>query len=176
MAATVTQIATATATLTWMVIEWSRQGKPSGVGLACGAVAGLVAITPASGYVGPVGALAIGFAASAICYWAVYSVKSRFGYDDALDVFGVHGVGGFVGAIMTGVFASVALGGSISNLDIGQQLGLQAIGAFATLIYSGIVTFVILKIVDAIVGLRVSEQEEDEGLDLSLHGEEGFNL
>ena len=110
------------------------------------------------------------------CYWAVYSVKSRFGYDDALDVFGVHGVGGFVGAIMTGVFASVALGGSISNLDIGQQLGLQAIGAFATLIYSGIVTFVILKIVDAIVGLRVSEQEEDEGLDLSLHGEEGFNL
>ena len=176
MAATVTQIATATATLTWMFIEWSRQGKPSGVGLACGAVAGLVAITPASGYVGPVGALAIGFAASAICYWAVYSVKSRFGYDDALDVFGVHGVGGFVGAIMTGVFASVALGGSISNLDIGQQLGLQAIGAFATLIYSGIVTFVILKIVDAIVGLRVSEQEEDEGLDLSLHGEEGFNL
>ena len=176
MAAIVTQIATATATLTWMFIEWIRQGKPSGVGLATGAVAGLVAITPASGYVGPVGALAIGLAAGAICYWAVYSIKSRFGYDDALDVFGVHGVGGFVGAIMTGAFASVALGGSGSDLDIGQQLGLQAIGAFATLIYSGVLTFVILKIVDAIVGLRVSEHEETEGLDLSLHGEEGFKL
>jgi Amt family ammonium transporter len=176
MAATVTQIATATAALTWMFIEWNRQGKPSGVGLATGAVAGLVAITPASGYVGPVGALAIGLTASAICYWAVYSIKSRFGYDDALDVFGVHGVGGFVGAIMTGVFASVALGGSVSNLDISQQLVLQAIGAFATLIYSGVLTFVILKIVDAMVGLRVSEQEEAEGLDLSLHGEQGFNL
>jgi Amt family ammonium transporter len=176
MAATVTQIATATAALTWMFIEWNRQGKPSGVGLATGAVAGLVAITPASGYVGPVGALAIGLTASAICYWAVYSIKSRFGYDDALDVFGVHGVGGFVGAIMTGVFASVALGGSVLNLDISQQLVLQAIGAFATLIYSGVLTFVILKIVDAMVGLRVSEQEEAEGLDLSLHGEQGFNL
>ena len=176
MAATVTQIATATATLTWMFIEWIRQGKPSGVGLATGAVAGLVAITPASGYVGPVGALAIGLAAGAICYWAVYSIKSRFGYDDALDVFGVHGVGGFVGAIMTGAFASVALGGSRSDLEIGHQLGLQAIGAFATLIYSGVLTFVILKIVDATVGLRVSEHEENEGLDLSLHGEEGFKL
>jgi Amt family ammonium transporter len=176
MAAVVTQIATATATLTWMFIEWIRQGKPSGVGIATGAVAGLVAITPASGYVGPVGALAIGLAAGAICYWAVYSIKSRFGYDDALDVFGVHGVGGFVGAIMTGAFASVALGGSGSDLEIGQQLGIQAIGAFATLIYSGVLTFVILKIVDVIVGLRVSDHEETEGLDLSLHGEEGFKL
>jgi len=176
MAATVTQIATATAALTWMFIEWNRQGKPSGVGLATGAVAGMVAITPASGYVGPVGALAIGLTASAICYWAVYSIKSRFGYDDALDVFGVHGVGGFVGAIMTGVFASVTLGGSVSNLDISQQLVLQAIGAFATLIYSGVLTFVILKVIDAVIGLRVTEQEEAEGLDLSLHGEQGFSL
>ena len=176
MAAVVTHIATATATLTWMCIEWIRQGKPSGIGLATGAVAGLVAITPASGYVGPLGALAIGLAAGAICYWAVFSLKSRFGYDDALDVFGVHGVGGFVGSILTGVFAAAALGGVGAGLDIGRQLGLQAIGAFATLIYSGVLTFVILKIIDATIGLRVSEQEESEGLDISLHGEEGFSL
>ncbi len=115
-------------------------------------------------------------AAGAICYWAVFSLKSRFGYDDALDVFGVHGVGGFVGSILTGVFAAAALGGVGAGLDIGQQLGLQAIGAFATLIYSGVLTFVILKIIDATIGLRVSEQEESEGLDISLHGEEGFSL
>ena len=176
MAAAVTHIATATAVLTWMFIEWKQQGKPSGVGIATGAVAGLVAITPASGYVGPMGALAIGFAAGAICYWAVFSIKSRFGYDDALDVFGVHGVGGFVGAILTGIFAAVALGGSVANLDIGRQLGIQALGAFATIIYSGVLTFVILKIIDAAVGLRVSDQEETDGLDISLHGEAGFNL
>ena len=176
MAAIVTHIATATATLTWMFIEWKRQGKPSGIGIATGAVAGLVAITPASGYVGPLGAIAIGLAAGVICYWAVFSLKSKFGYDDSLDVFGVHGVGGFVGSILTGVFAAGALGGSITNLDIGRQLGLQAIGSFSTLIYSAILTFVILKIIDATIGLRVSEQDESEGLDLSLHGEQGFNL
>ena len=176
MAAVVTQIATATATLTWMFIEWARKGKPSGVGIATGAVAGLVAITPASGFVGPMGALAIGLVAGALPYWAVVTLKRKLGYDDALDAFGVHGVAGFAGALLTGVFAATALGGSEAGLDIGAQLGIQAIGASATLIYSAVLTFVILKIIDAVVGLRVSEQEETEGLDMSLHGEEGFAL
>jgi len=176
MAAVVTQIATATATLTWMFIEWARKGKPSGVGIATGAVAGLVAITPASGYVGPVGAIVIGLVAGALPYWMVNTIKGQLGYDDSLDAFGVHGVAGFAGAILTGVFAAATLGGSEAGLDIGSQLGIQAIGASATLIYSGVVTFVILKIIDAIVGLRLSEQAEAEGLDVSLHGEEGFAL
>ena len=176
MAAVVTQIATATATLTWMFIEWARKGKPSGVGIATGAVAGLVAITPASGFVGPMGALAIGLVAGALPYWAVVTLKRKLGYDDALDAFGVHGVAGFAGALLTGVFAATALGGSEAGLDIGAQLGIQAIGASATLIYSAVLTFIILKIIDAVVGLRVSEQEETEGLDMSLHGEEGFAL
>jgi len=176
MAAVVTQIATATATLTWMFIEWARKGKPSAVGIATGAVAGLVAITPASGYVGPMGAIAIGLVAGALPYWMVNSIKARLGYDDSLDAFGVHGVAGFAGAILTGVFAAATLGGSEAGLNIGSQLGIQAIGATATLIYSAVVTFVILKIVDAIIGLRPSKTEETTGLDMSLHGEEGFAL
>lgn len=176
MAAVVTQIATATATLTWMFIEWARKGKPSAVGIATGAVAGLVAITPASGYVGPMGAIAIGLVAGALPYWMVNSIKARLGYDDSLDAFGVHGVAGFAGAILTGVFAAATLGGSEAGLNIGSQLGIQAIGATATLIYSAVVTFVILKIVDAIIGLRPSKTEETTGLDVSLHGEEGFAL
>ena len=176
MAALVTVIASATATLTWMLIEWARQGKPSGVGIVTGAIAGLAAITPASGYVGPMGAIAIGLISGALAYWAVASVKNRLGYDDSLDAFGVHGVGGFAGVVLTGIFAAAVLGGSISDLDIGRQLGIQAAGAFATLIYSGVLAFIILKILDATVGLRVSEQAETEGLDTSLHGEEGFAL
>ncbi|MCH8341762.1 MAG: ammonium transporter [Chloroflexi bacterium] len=176
MAALVTQIATATATLTWMFIEWARKGKPSGVGIATGAVAGLVAITPASGYVGPMGAIAIGLVAGALPYWMVNTMKSRLGYDDSLDAFGVHGVAGFAGAILTGLFAAAALGGSVAGLDIGSQLGIQAIGATATLVYSAVGTFVILKIINAVIGLRLSEQQETEGLDVSLHGEEGFAL
>jgi len=135
-----------------------------------------VAITPASGYVGPTGAIAIGLVAGALSYWAVVSIKRRLGYDDSLDAFGVHGVAGFAGAILTGIFASAVLGGSIAGLDIGRQLGIQAIGAFTTLIYSGVLAFVILKILDAVIGLRVSEQEETEGLDSTLHGEQGFAL
>ena len=176
MAALVTMIAAATAALTWMFIEWSRQGKPSGIGIATGAVAGLVAITPASGYVGPMGAVAIGVVAGALPYWAVVTIKKRMGYDDSLDAFGVHGVAGFAGAILTGIFASAVFGGSIEGLDIGRQLGIQAVAAFATLIYSGVLAFIILKILDAIIGLRVSGQVEAEGLDTSLHGEEGFTL
>ena len=122
------------------------------------------------------GAIAIGLVAGALPYWAVVTIKKRLGYDDSLDAFGVHGVAGFAGAILTGIFASALLGGSIEGLDIGRQLGIQAVGAFATLIYSGVLAFVILKILDATLGLRVSEQVETEGLDTSIHGEDGFAL
>ena len=140
MAMVLTHISTAMAGFTWMLIEWSSHGKPSVLGIATGAVAGLVAITPASGFVGPVGALVIGLAAGVLCYWGANGLKRRFGYDDSLDVFGVHGIGGAVGALLTGVFASSTLGGAVENMNIGSQLGLQAVGVVATLVYSGIVT------------------------------------
>ena len=178
MAMTVTHIATATAALAWMTTEWMIHGKPSVLGIATGAVAGLVAITPASGTVGPVGALAIGLASGVICYWAASNLKRKMGYDDSLDVFGVHGVGGFIGAMLTGVFTAEALGGSGlgEGVGIGQQLGLQFIGATATIAYSGVLTFVIAKALDATMGLRVTAEEESEGLDLALHDERGFSL
>ena len=176
MAMTVTHIATATAALAWMTTEWMIHGKPSVLGIATGAVAGLVAITPASGTVGPAGALAIGLASGVICYWAASSLKRKMGYDDSLDVFGVHGVGGFIGAILTGVFTAEALGGSGLDGGIGQQLGLQFIGAGATIAYSGVLTFVIAKVLDATMGLRVTADDESEGLDLALHDERGFSL
>ena len=176
MAMTVTHIATATAALAWMTTEWMIHGKPSVLGIATGAVAGLVAITPASGTVGPAGALVIGLAAGVICYWAASSLKRKMGYDDSLDVFGVHGVGGFIGAMLTGVFTAEALGGVGLDGGIGQQLGLQFIGATATIAYSGVLTFVIAKALDATMGLRVSAEEESEGLDLALHDERGFSL
>ncbi|MCY4077087.1 MAG: ammonium transporter [Acidobacteria bacterium] len=178
MAMAVTHIATATAALTWMIVEWFSHGKPSALGIATGAVAGLVAITPASGTVGPVGALAIGVASGALCYWAASSLKRKLGYDDSLDVFGVHGVGGFVGAILTGVFTATAFGGAglAEGVGIGQQVGLQFAGAGATIVYSGVLTFVIAKVLDVAMGLRVDAEEEGEGLDLALHDERGFNL
>ena len=176
MAMTVTHIATATAALAWMTTEWMIHGKPSVLGIATGAVAGLVAITPASGTVGPAGALVIGLAAGVICYWAASSLKRKMGYDDSLDVFGVHGVGGFIGAMLTGVFTAEALGGVGLDGGIGQQLGLQFIGAAATIVYSGVLTFVIAKALDATMGLRVTAEEESEGLDLALHDERGFSL
>ena len=176
MAMTVTHIATATAALAWMTTEWMIHGKPSVLGIATGAVAGLVAITPASGFVGPVGALAIGLASGVICYWAASSLKRKMGYDDSLDVFGVHGVGGFIGAILTGVFAAEAFGGSGLDNGIGSQLGLQFIGAAATIVYAGVLTFILAKALDATMGLRVTAEEESEGLDLALHDERGFNL
>ena len=178
MAMTVTHIATATAALAWMTTEWMIHGKPSVLGIATGAVAGLVAITPASGTVGPVGALAIGLASGVICYWAASNLKRKMGYDDSLDVFGVHGVGGFIGAMLTGVFTAEALGGSGlgEGVGIGQQLGLQFIGATATIAYSGVLTFVIAKVLDATMGLRVTAEDESEGLDLALHDERGFSL
>ena len=178
MAMAVTHIATATAALTWMIVEWFSHGKPSALGIATGAVAGLVAITPASGTVGPAGALAIGLASGALCYWAASSLKRKLGYDDSLDVFGVHGVGGFVGAILTGVFTATAFGGAglAEGVGIGQQVGLQFAGAGATIVYSGVLTFVIAKVLDVAMGLRVDAEEEGEGLDLALHDERGFNL
>ncbi len=176
MAMTVTHISTAMAGFTWMMVEWASHGKPSALGIATGAVGGLVAITPASGFVGPVGALVIGLAAGLCCYWGASSLKQKLGYDDSLDVFGVHGVGGIIGAILTGVFASSALGGSIDDLDIPVQVFWQTAGVVVTLVYSGIVTFILVKIVDAMIGIRVSPEEESTGLDISLHNERGFNL
>ena len=176
MAMAVTHISAAMAGFTWMLIEWSSHGKPSVLGIATGTIAGLAAITPASGYVGPVGALAIGLAAGVLCYWGANSLKRLIGYDDSLDVFGVHGIGGIVGVLLTGVFASSALGGSVEDLNIGNQLSLQAVGIVATLVYSGALTFILVKVVDGMIGIRVTAEEEGTGLDLALHDERGFNL
>ncbi|HKX55837.1 MAG TPA: ammonium transporter [Xanthomonadales bacterium] len=178
MAMLVTQVATATAALTWMLLEWIRYGKPSALGIVSGAVAGLVAITPACGFVGPMGALAIGFASGGICYFFVVKVKQKFGYDDSLDAFGVHGIGGFVGAILTGVFVDAGLGGKglAEGVSMAGQVKAQFIGAAATIVYCALVSFILLKVIDAIVGLRVSEDQEEEGLDLSQHDERAYNL
>ena len=176
MAMAVTHIATATAALTWMVIEWNTHGKPSVLGLATGAVAGLVAITPASGTVGPLGAIGIGLASGVMCFYATSSLKRALGYDDSLDVFGVHGVGGFIGAILTGLFTAEAFGGSGLEQGIGAQLWIQLVGAVATIIYSGILTFVLIKVVDLTIGIRVTSEDEAQGLDLALHDERGFTL
>jgi Amt family ammonium transporter len=178
MAMLVTQVATATAALTWMLLEWIRYGKPSALGIVSGAVAGLVAITPACGFVGPMGALAIGFASGGICYFFVVKVKQKFGYDDSLDAFGVHGIGGFVGAILTGVFVDAGLGGKglAEGMSMAAQVKAQFIGAAATIVYCALVSFILLKVIDAIVGLRVSEDQEEEGLDLSQHDERAYNL
>ena len=172
MAMAVTQIATAAAALAWMFVEWAKMGKPSVLGILSGAVAGLVAITPASGFVDPSGALIIGIVAGIACFFAATSMKHAFGYDDSLDVFGIHGVGGIVGAILTGVFAVEAIGGTPGVLEgnVGQLMP-QIYGILATVIWSGVVSLIILKLIDATVGLRVREDIERDSLDLQLHGE-----
>ena len=172
MAMTVTQIATAAAALAWMFVEWATHGKPTVVGICSGAVAGLVAITPASGFVGPGGALAIGAIAGIVCYWGSTGLKHYFGYDDALDCFGVHGIGGAAGAILTGVFAVEQYGGTAGLLEgnAGQVLN-QVEGVAIVLVYDAIVSLIILKIVDMTIGLRVTADIEREGLDITLHGE-----
>ncbi|MEE1568055.1 MAG: ammonium transporter, partial [Arenicellales bacterium] len=177
MAMAVTQIATAAAALGWMFSEWLFHGKPSVLGIASGAVAGLVAITPACGSVGPMGALAIGIAAGVLCYLAATKLKNALGYDDSLDVFGVHAIGGIVGALLTGVFVAGSLGGVglAEGVSISQQVGKQAIGVVATIIYTGVASFIILKVIDMVIGLRVSSDEESEGLDIALHDERGYN-
>ncbi|GBE10878.1 ammonia channel precursor [bacterium BMS3Bbin12] len=178
MAMVVTQIATAAAALTWMFSEWLAHGKPSVLGIVSGAVAGLVAITPASGFVGPMGAIAIGFAAGLVCYLAVAKLKPVMGYDDALDAFGVHAIGGAIGAILTGVFVVKGLGGAglAEGMTMGSQVGIQAVAVISTVVYDAIVSLILLKIVDVFIGLRVSEEAETDGLDIALHDERGYNL
>jgi ammonium transporter, Amt family len=176
MAMTVTQIATAMAALAWMFVEWMVRGKPTVIGICTGAVAGLVAITPASGFVSPIGAFAIGAAAGVVCYWACTGLKHLFGYDDALDAFGVHAVGGAVGAILTGVFAIKALGGSsglpglIESGSMDQVVN-QIEGVAIVFVYDAVVSLIILKLIDWTIGLRVPKDTEVEGLDIKLHGE-----
>ncbi len=174
MAMAVTQFASAAAALAWMFAEWMTRGKPSVLGVISGAVAGLVAITPASGFVNPAGSLAIGIAAGLLCFWGATGLKHALGYDDSLDAFGVHGVGGFVGAILTGVFAIEAIGGAgkkgLIDGNAGQVLT-QLWGCLVAIAWCAIATFAILKIIDALVGLRVTTEEEVEGLDINLHGE-----
>jgi len=176
MAISVTQISAATAAFTWMMIEWVRNGKPSVLGLATGAIAGLAAVTPASGFIGPVGGFCIGLASGVVCWWASTVIKIRLGYDDSLDVFGVHGVGGFVGTVLAGVFAAGALGGKEGDLAIGHQVGVQLAAGLITVVYTLTATFVILKAVDATIGLRVTHEEEVMGLDTTLHAEVGYDL
>ncbi|OQS46723.1 ammonium transporter [Chromobacterium violaceum] len=165
MAMVTTQVATAMAALAWMFAEWIAKKKPSVLGIASGAVAGLVAITPAAGFVDVKGALAIGLAAGVVCFWGATGLKHMMGYDDSLDAFGVHGVGGILGALLTGVFAVKDIGGADGSLAT------QALGVGVTIAYCGVVTFILLKLVDIVLGLRVAEDEEREGLDLVLHGE-----
>jgi Amt family ammonium transporter len=172
MAMTVTQVATAVAALTWMFVEWIHRGKPTVVGICSGAVAGLVAITPASGFVGPIGSMAIGVACGVGCYLGATSLKHAFGYDDSLDCFGVHGIGGAIGAILTGVFAINEYGGTPGLIEgnAGQVVN-QLIGVGTVVVYDAIVSLIILKLIDMTIGLRVSDEIERDGLDLALHGE-----
>jgi Amt family ammonium transporter len=172
MAMLVTHMATATAAFVWMIVEWMMRGKPTVIGICTGAVAGLVAITPASGFVGPLGSVAIGAAAGIVCYWGCTGLKHMLGYDDALDAFGVHAVGGIVGALLTGVFAIEQYGGTAGLIEGNPvQFLNQVYGVLIVLVYDAIVSLIILKIVDIFIGLRVSDEVEREGLDLALHGE-----
>lgn len=175
----VTMVATAAAVLTWIALEWCKPGQPSALGAASGAVAGLVAITPASGFVGPMGAIAIGFLGSLCAWYAVAVIKIKLRYDDSLDAFGVHGVAGIVGAVLTGVFCAPFLGGAgfaAGVSSIAMQVVLQCVGVAVTVLYCGLVSFLILKVIDAVIGLRTSVQSEKTGLDLALHGESGYDL
>jgi Amt family ammonium transporter len=177
MAMLVTQIATAAAAMGWMMAEWMTRGKPTGFGLISGAVAGLVAITPAAGFVGPTGALFMGIIAGIVSFVAATSIKRAFGYDDALDAFGVHAVAGIVGALLTGIFVDTAFGGKglAEGVSIMSQFMIQAEGVGVTIIYSIIATAIILKAIDIMVGLRITEEEEVEGMDLALHNERAYN-
>ncbi|MCX8145294.1 MAG: ammonium transporter [Azovibrio sp.] len=180
-----TWVATAAATLSWMLAEWTLKGKPSMLGAASGAVAGLVAITPAAGFVGVVGAIVIGLLAGVVCLWGVNGLKRMLGADDSLDVFGVHGVGGILGAVLTGVFADPALGGAgiwdyvadkvADGYSIGAQVMVQLTGVGVTIVWSAVVAFIAFKLVDIFVGLRVPEEEEREGLDITSHGETAYH-
>jgi len=180
-----TFLATCAATVSWTAVEWAVKRKPSMLGAASGAIAGLVAITPACGFVSVMGSMVIGLLAGAVCYWGVNGLKRMLGVDDSLDVFGLHGVGGILGAILTGVFAAPALGGTgvydyvanaIGDYSIGTQLVSQLWGVGVAVVWSGIVSFIAFKIADLTLGLRVSEDDEREGLDLTSHGEQAYHL
>jgi len=176
MAITATHVSASAAALTWMAIEWVLHRKPSALGLATGAIAGLAAVTPASGYVGPLGGCLIGVLSGAICFVASTSMKRRLGYDDALDVFGVHGVGGLIGTLAVAVLAHQVFGGNQGELDVPRQLGVQILAALITIVYTAAVTWAILRAVEVSVGLRVSSQDERQGLDLALHEETGYRF
>ena len=176
MAMLVTHIATAMGALSWTVFEWVRSGKPTAVGIATGAVAGLVAITPASGTAGPMGALLIGTLSGGLCYFTATSMKRAFGYDDSLDVFGVHGVGGIAGALLTGLCAAEFMGGSGIDVSVGAQVWAQAKSVVVTILWSGTVSVLTLKVLDAAIGIRADKEGEILGLDLSQHDEAGYDL
>jgi Amt family ammonium transporter len=178
MAMIVTHIGAATGAFAWMVCEWLRYGKPSALGIATGMVAGLGTITPASGFVGPLGALAIGAAAGVVCFFATSYMKQALKVDDSLDVFPVHGVGGILGTILTGVFVAASLGGNgyPENVTMGGQVLVQLTGVISIAIWSAVVTWILLKVSDAVAGMRVQAEEETEGLDTVLHNEKGYNL
>ena len=181
MAMLVTHISAAAGSLAWMTMEWVKHGKPSVLGIVTGMVAGLGTITPASGFVGPGGALLIGLSAGVICYYATQAIKQRWKIDDSLDVFPVHGVGGILGTLLAGIFASDALGvfsgqGYNEGMNMASQVQVQIVGIVATFAYTAIVTFVLLKLVDAMLGLRIDEENETMGLDLAEHDERGYDL
>ena len=173
-----TQLATAAAVMGWMFIEWMVKGKPSMLGAASGAVAGLVAITPACGFIGPMGAIILGILAGVVCFWAVTSLKRMFSYDDSLDVFGVHCIGGILGALGTGVLMAPGLGGVgyAEGVTMGGQVMKQAIAVGTTLVWSGVISLILYKIIDATIGLRVPEEKEREGLDITEHGETAYHM
>jgi Amt family ammonium transporter len=178
MAIAVTHISAAMASLTWMIIEWKQYGKPSLVGFVTGTIAGLATITPASGFVGPAGALIIGVAAGVICYVMVHIIKQRFKIDDSLDVFAVHGIGGLTGTLLVSFLALPSFGGLglADGMTAGGQLEVQAIGAVAVASWSAVGSVIIIWVVRAVTSLRVSEDDETEGLDLTVHGERGYNF
>ncbi|MFV0300141.1 MAG: ammonium transporter, partial [Paracoccus sp. (in: a-proteobacteria)] len=179
-----TVVATAAAALAWAFGEWVMRGHPSLLGAVSGAIAGLVGVTPAAGFVGPMGAIAIGLVAGLVCMWVVVSLKAKIGIDDSLDVFGIHGVGGIIGAILTGVFASPSLGGSgvwdyatdsVAEFSMGGQVYAQTLGVVICIIWSAVVSFVAIHLVKAVIGLRVTDTDERQGLDVTAHGENAYN-
>jgi Amt family ammonium transporter len=174
----VTHIGAAAGCVAWMTAEWIKHGKPSVLGIVTGMVAGLGTITPASGYVGPLGALVIGASAGVVCFFATMFIKRRLKIDDSLDVFPVHGVGGTIGTLLTGVFAASTLGGVgyAEGVTMGKQVMTQLTGVAVTIVWSGGLTFILLKLIDAVIGLRVTAEQETEGLDLTQHDETGYNL
>ncbi len=177
MAIVVTHISASVGALVWIVIEWNKNGKPNVLGAATGSIAGLAAITPASGSVGPLGALAIGLTSGVLCYFASVNLKSKLGYDDSLDVFGVHGVGGFIGTILVGIFGAPSLGGAVEDFDIASQLGVQTVAAISVLVFAAVASGLILLAIKAwLGGLRVGDQQEREGLDITEHEELGYDL